>query len=107
MTTANFRIRPLAVLLVLGAVVLVAISVLYYTQAVDKLPSFFPRHSAARRSNTSSTASHLAYSPSSRSGPYGSLPHPTERRTETYVALTKQRIPSVVPRLGQLTVPSA
>ena len=43
---ANFRIRPLTVLLVFGAVALVAISVVYYTQTADKLPGFFPGHAA-------------------------------------------------------------
>jgi hypothetical protein len=43
---SNFRIRPLTVLLVLLAGVLVVVSVVYFTKTAGELPSFFPGHAA-------------------------------------------------------------
>lgn len=40
------RIRPLTILLVLGALVLIAIGVVYVTKTAADLPAFFPGHTA-------------------------------------------------------------
>ena len=42
----NFRIRPLTVLLVALAAVLVVIGVVYFTHTAGALPSLFPGHAA-------------------------------------------------------------
>jgi amino acid permease len=46
MATTNVRIRPLTIILVVVAVVLVAIGIVYLTKTAADLPSFFPGHTA-------------------------------------------------------------
>jgi hypothetical protein len=43
---SNFHIRPVTVLLILASIVLVAISLLYFTKTATDLPAFFPGHAA-------------------------------------------------------------
>ena len=43
---SKIKIRPLTVLLFLGAAVLVVVGVLYLTDTAAHLPSFFPGHTA-------------------------------------------------------------
>jgi hypothetical protein len=43
---SNFRITPLTVLLLAGAILLVVVGVLYLTDTAAHLPSFFPGHAA-------------------------------------------------------------
>jgi hypothetical protein len=43
---SKFRIRPLTILLVLLALILIAGSVVYFTTTAANLPSFFPGHAA-------------------------------------------------------------
>ncbi len=43
---SKFHIRPLTIVLVLLAAVLVAIGVVYFTKTAADLPSFFPGHAA-------------------------------------------------------------
>jgi amino acid permease len=44
MPAPTIRIRPLTVVLVLCALVLVAVGVVYFTTPAHNLPSFFPGH---------------------------------------------------------------
>jgi hypothetical protein len=43
---SSFRIRPLTILLVLLAGVLVVVSFVYFTKTASQLPSFLPGHAA-------------------------------------------------------------
>jgi hypothetical protein len=43
---SGVRIRPLTVLLIVLAGVLVAIAIVYFTRTATDLPSFFPGHAA-------------------------------------------------------------
>jgi amino acid permease len=43
---SNFRIRPLTIVLLLLAVVLIAGGVVYFTKTAADLPGFFPGHTA-------------------------------------------------------------
>ena len=46
MPAPTIRIRPLTVVLVLCALVLVAVGIVYFTTPAHNLPSFFPGHVA-------------------------------------------------------------
>jgi hypothetical protein len=44
MAVSNIRIRPLTIVLIVVAVVLIVIGIVYLTRSAADLPSFFPGH---------------------------------------------------------------